>query len=44
MMETDEVIVIEANYGTATVRVDGVFAVIPNPKLKELITELWGVK
>ncbi|MCH8910139.1 MAG: chemotaxis protein CheC [Chloroflexi bacterium] len=44
MMETDEVTMIEATYGTDTVKVDGIFAVLPSPKLQELVTESWGVK
>lgn len=44
MMETDEVTMIEANYGTNTVQVDGVFAVMPSPQLQTLVIDSWGVK
>lgn len=44
MMETDEVTLIEANYGTDTVKVDGVFAVMPSPRLQALLIDSWGVK
>ncbi len=44
MMETDEVTLIEANYGTATVKVDGVFAVMPSPQLQAAVIDCWGVK
>ncbi len=44
MMETDEVTLIEANYGTETVKVDGVFAVMPSPQLQAQVIESWGVK
>ena len=44
MMETDEVTMIEAKYGTSTTKVDGVFAVMPSPQLQTMIIESWGVK
>lgn len=44
MMETDEVTMIEANYGTNTVKVDGVFAVMPSPMLQSQVMKAWGVK
>ena len=44
MMETDEVTMIEANYGTETTKVDGIFAVMPSPQLQALLIESWGVK
>ena len=44
MMETDEVTMIEASYGTAEAKVDGVFAVMPSPELQGLIIDSWGVK
>jgi len=44
MMETDEVTMIEAKYGTNTVQVDGVFAVMPSPQLQTLVMDSWGVK
>lgn len=44
MMETDEVTMIETKYGTDTVKVDGVFAVMPSPQLQALAIESWGVK
>lgn len=44
MMETDEVTMIETKYGTDTVKVDGVFAVMPSPQLQALVIESWGVK
>jgi len=43
MMETDEVTMIETNYGTKTSKVDGVFAVMPSPELQRLVIESWGV-
>jgi chemotaxis protein CheC len=44
MMETDEVTMIEANYGTAEAKVDGVFAVMPSPELQRNVIDSWGVK
>ena len=44
MMETDEVTMIEASYGTATAKVDGVFAVMPSPELQGYVIDSWGVK
>ncbi len=44
MMETDEVTMIEANYGTAEAKVDGVFAVMPSPELQGQVIDSWGVK
>lgn len=44
MMETDEVTMIEANYGTAEATVDGVFAVMPSPELQGYVIDSWGVK
>ena len=44
MMETDEVTMIETQYGTESVHVDGVFAVMPSPQLQALAIESWGVK
>ena len=44
MMETDEVTMIEANYGTDSAKVDGVFAVMPSPQLQASLIESWGVK
>ena len=44
MMETDEVTMIEANYGTAEKMVDGVFAVMPSPELQGTIMDVWGIK
>jgi len=44
MMETDEVTMIEANYGTAEAKVDGVFAVMPSPELQGYVIDSWGVK
>lgn len=44
MMETDEVTMIEANYGTNTTKVDGVFAVMPSPQLQQLVINRWGVE
>lgn len=44
MMETDEVTMIEANYGTKTLKVDGVFAVMPSPQLQALVIDCWGVE
>ncbi|NQW20581.1 MAG: chemotaxis protein CheC [Chloroflexi bacterium] len=44
MMETDEVTMIEAKYGTAEAQVDGVFAVMPSPELQSQIITSWGVK
>lgn len=44
MMETDEVTMIEASYGTKTTKVDGVFAVMPSPQLQQLVIDTWGVK
>lgn len=44
MMETDEVTMIEASYGTAQAKVDGVFAVMPSPELQSYVIGSWGVK
>ncbi|MEE8046385.1 MAG: hypothetical protein V3T49_06060, partial [Dehalococcoidia bacterium] len=44
MMETDEVTMIEVNYGTAEAKVDGVFAVMPSPELQASVINSWGVK
>ncbi|MBT4125085.1 MAG: hypothetical protein HOJ22_03080 [Chloroflexi bacterium] len=44
MMETDEVTMIEANYGTAEAKVDGVFAVMPSPEIQGYVIDSWGVK
>jgi chemotaxis protein CheC len=44
MMETDEVTMIEASYGTNEAKVDGVFAVMPSPELQALLIDSWGVK
>ena len=44
LMETDEVTMIEARYGTDTIKVDGVFAVMPSPQLQYAIVETWGIK
>ena len=44
MMETDEVTMIEANYGTKEATVDGVFAVMPSPELQALVINKWGIK
>lgn len=44
MMETDEVTMIEAKYGTAEASVDGVFAVMPSPELQGYVIDSWGVK
>jgi chemotaxis protein CheC len=44
MMETDEVTMIEASYGTETAKVDGVFAVMPSPELQGYVIDSWGVK
>ncbi|MCZ6539404.1 MAG: chemotaxis protein CheC [Chloroflexi bacterium] len=44
LMETDEVTMIEARYGTDTIKVDGVFAVMPSPQLQFAIVETWGIK
>jgi chemotaxis protein CheC len=44
MMETDEVTMIEANYGTKEATVDGVFAVMPSPELQSLVINKWGIK
>ena len=44
MMETDEVTMIEANYGTTSVKVDCVFAVMPSPMLQSQVMQAWGVK
>ncbi len=44
MMETDELTMIEANYGTATTKVDGIFAVMPSPGLQATLIDSWGVK
>ena len=44
MMETDEVTLIEANYGTESMKVDGIFAVMPSPQLQAQVIESWGVK
>ena len=44
LMETDEVTMIEAKYGTDAIKVDGVFAVMPSPRLQSAIVETWGIK
>jgi chemotaxis protein CheC len=44
MMETDEVTMIEAKYGTAEAQVDGVFAVMPSPEIQGYVIDSWGVK
>jgi chemotaxis protein CheC len=44
MMETDEVTMIEASYGTKVHKVDGVFAVMPSPLLQLQVMDKWGVK
>ena len=42
MLESDEILVVETRFGTTNQQIHGIFLVLPNPQLKEVLLERWA--
>ncbi len=42
MADTDDILVVETRFGTASQQISGIFLVLPNPQLKEVLLARWA--
>lgn len=42
MADTDDILVVETRFGTANQQISGIFLVLPNPRLKEVLLDRWA--
>ena len=42
MADSDDILVVETRFGTTNQQIHGIFLVLPNPKLKEVLLERWA--
>ena len=42
MADSDDILVVETRFGTANQQIRGIFLVLPNPRLKEVLLDRWA--
>lgn len=42
MIDSDDILVVETRFGTANQQINGIFLVLPNPKLKQVLLDRWA--
>ncbi len=42
MIDSDDILVVETRFGTANQQINGIFLVLPNPQLKQVLLDRWA--